>query len=236
MELGGESQKRDPRASAPYLEAIRCYFKEFDQWLTRCDRIDRIYSGMESLSGVRLDSVSRVVDREYDLYWASVQVMLPAAYSRPPVPVVTPKFKDRSAVKRVTSELLERSSISGFEYTNINSTMLSVRDDLILNARGQVWVSYEDDGREKVCIESLDRDDFAHDPVRKWDEVGWVARQAWLTRDEMKERFGDEFAMVATYTERKEKHRVEGVKETVHKCAVWEFWDKEDKKVVWVSE
>lgn len=240
----GEDNGREfePRAAAPYLEAIKCYQKEFSRWFTRCDTIDRIYSGQESLSGIRLDQgVGVVGDREYNLFWASMEVIKPSIYSRPPVPVVTTKFKDRAPVKRTTAELLERSAISGFELTNINAAMLGVRDDLAINARGQLWVSYEDDGEEKVCIEHLDRDDFAHDPVRNWTEVSWVARRAWLTRPEFEKRFGEEDASMATYTERRRDkeggaNTTDGVKDTVRKAAVWEIWDKTEDKVIWVSE
>lgn len=229
----------EPKSAAPYLEAIECYRKEFDRWFHRCDQIDRVYSGLQSLSGITLTE-STIVDREYDLFWASMEVIKPSIYSRPPVPVVATKFKDRSPVKRVTAELLERSAISGFELTNINSAMLGVRDDLAINARGQLWVSYEDDGDEKVCIEDLDRDDFAHDPVRKWTEVGWVARRAWPTKREMRERFGEFAADNATYTvhrtEQAKDSATNGVQDTVNRASVWEFWDKVKDEVVWFSD
>ena len=41
-------------------------------------------------------------------------------------------------------------------------------------------------------IEHLDRADFLHEPARKWQEVGWVAKRAWLTRAEVRKGFGDE--------------------------------------------
>lgn len=242
MQFGAEdSAHLDRKSAAYYQEAIKCYRKEMDRWFHRCDQIDRVYSGLQSLSGITLTELA-VVDREYDLFWASMEVIKPSIYSRPPVPVVTTKFKDRSPVKRVTAELLERAAISGFEFTDINSSMLGVRDDLAINARGQLWVLYEDDGEEKVCIDHIDRDDFAHDPVRNWKEVGWVARRGWLTKKEMHERFGEEAAALATYTEkRKDKDTgygssADGVKDTVPKAAVWEFWDKTEEKVVWFCE
>jgi hypothetical protein len=234
-----DSQRDEPKAAAPYLEAIEQYRKEFDRWFHRCDQIDRVYSGLQSLSGITLTETS-IVDREYDLFWASMEIIKPSIYSRPPVPVVTTKFKDRKPVKRVTAELLERAAISGFETTNINASMIGVRDDLAINARGQLWVSYEDDGEEKVCIEDLDRDDFAHDPVRKWTEVSWVARRAWMTKKEMRDRFGEDAADDATYTEKRTEQARDsstyGVKDTVNKAAVWEIWDKNENKVIWIAD
>ena len=240
MQFGDEDNAHlDRKSAAPYLEAIKGYRKEFDRWFHRCEQIDRVYSGQQSLSGITLTEVANV-DREYDLFWASMEIIKPSIYSRPPVPVVTTKFKDRSPVKRVTAELLERAAVSGFDLTDINGSMLGVRDDLAINSRGQLWVSYEDDGDEKVCIEHLDREDFAHDPVRKWSEVSWVARRAWLTKAEMAERFGDQASMDATYTKKRREEgssdSTDGVKDTVEKAAVWEIWDKNEEKVIWFSE
>lgn len=235
-----DSQFNEPQAAGPYLEAIKQYRTEFDRWFLRCDQIDRVYSGLQSLSGVMLTETA-VIDREYDLFWASMEIIKPSIYSRPPVPVVTTKFGDRTPVKRVTAELLERAAVAGFDLVNINSSMIGVRDDLAINSRGQLWVSYEDDGEDEcVCIEDLDRDDFAHDPVRKWSEVSWVARRAWLTKKEMTRRFGEDKAQDATYTEKRTSQTKDsttsGVKDTVNKAAVWEIWDKNEKKVIWVSE
>lgn len=224
-----------PRSAKLYLAAIDSYFKAMDRWFTRADKIDKIYSGLQSLNGVTLSEFSVVGDREYNLFWASMEVIKPSIYSRPPVPVVSTKFRDRSPVKRVTAELLERSAITGFEVTDINAEMLDVRDDLAINSRGQLWVSYEDDGEETVCIEALDRDDFAHEPARRWREVTWVARKAWLTRKEMEDRFGFENAAFATYSAKRDDDGRE-FKDTVEKAAVWEIWDKAEKEVVWVTD
>jgi hypothetical protein len=230
----------EPRASGPYIEAIKSYQSEMSRWFNRCNHIDRIYSGLQSTSGINLEVATDVAGSEYNLYWASMEVLKPSLYSRPPIPVVSTKFKDRSPVKRVTAELLERAAMSGFEEWGVHDEMLDVRDDLAISSRGQLWLSYEDDGEERVCIESLHRDDFAHDPVRRWREVSWVAKRAWLTRREMRDRFGDDAATFATYTQRRDSKYgstgIDEVKDTVEKAAVWEVWDKIRDKVVWVHE
>ncbi len=230
----------EAKASGPYLEAIKGYQKEYSRWFNRCGHIDRIYSGLQSTSGINQEVATHVDGSEYNLYWASMEVLKPSLYSRPPIPVVSTKFKDQSPIKRVTAELLERAAVSGFEAWGMHDEMLDVRDDLAISSRGQLWLAYEDDGEEKVCIESLHRDDFAYDPVRRWREVSWVAKRAWLTRREMSERFGDDAASMATYTQRRNDryggNGVDDVKDTIEKAAVWELWDKVRDKVVWVHD
>lgn len=232
----------EPKDAEPWLSAIKHSEKQFDRWRHLADRIDRIYSSLErfnTLTGGGDGNLS--LDREFDIFWASVEVIKPSVYSRAPVPVVTPRFKDRSPIKRVTAELLERSAVSAFELTDIDSVMLGIRDDLVIVGRGQPWVSYEDDGDdEKVCVEHLDRLDFLHDPARKWSEVSWVARRAWLTRREMRERFSDrsgDLYLDANYSTRRDKdNTVYGADDHIEKAGVWELWDKTRDKVVWVTE
>lgn len=233
-----DGEEYPPKSAKPYLQSTRQYEKDFSLWTTRSDRIDKIYASLMSLDGGFRDVTGTFTDQEFDLFWASMEVVKPSIYCRPPVPVVTPKFKDRSPVKRVTADLLERSAISGFEATDIDSVMIDVRDDLVLSNRGVLWVSYEDDGdREEVCIEQVERSDFAHGPGRKWREVPWVQKRAWLTMKEMKERFSDvsgDLYLSANYTKKTDDTTISEDHEG--KAGVWERWDKVENKVTWFTD
>lgn len=210
--------------SAVWLDMIAAAEKHFGPWQDSADHIDKLYSDLG-----RWRSAGR--DREFAMFWSNMQVMAPSIYARPPVPVVTPKFKDRRPVYRVASEFLERACIVGFDLAGIDDVMTSLRDDLAIVARGVAWVRYEDAGDgmpERVCIDYVDRHDFLHDPTaRTWGEVQWVARRAWLTDGEMRERFGGAARDVI-------KPAVTG--EATRKTGVWEVWSKQHDLVVWVTE
>jgi len=229
----------EDRSAQRILEVISDSETRMERWQTKCDRIDKLYSSLQSLSG--LDMIGdRFLDREYNLFWASVEVIKPSIYSRPPVPVVTPKFQDRKAVKRITSELLERCAIAGFDESDIDQVMLGVRDDLVINARGVIWLTFEDDDKgQKVCIEHLDRKDFGHSAARKWAEVGKVWRKAWLSHEEARERFseysGDMYlnANWGTHRDRFDDSTWVSIEDT---APFYEVWDKDEGKVYWVSE
>jgi len=233
---GGSGQDDEPRSAKRILEIIKDAERRMDAWQSKCDRIDKLYSSLQSLAGFGMASDGRLLDREYNLFWASVEVIKPSIYSRPPVPVVTPKFKDRKPVNRVTSELLERVANAGFDESDIDQVMLSVRDDLVINARGVIWLTYEDDDDgEKVCIEHLDRKDFGHSIARKWSEVGIVWRIAWMNRKDAIERFGPAAAN-ANYGAHKERVGDDAWATDDDKAPFYEVWDKTDKKVYWVNE
>lgn len=219
-----------PEESGEWLNMIEVAQRYFDPWQGRADRIDRLYSQMAS-------KVNANIDREFALFWSNIQVLLPAIYARPPIPVVTPKFKDRRPLYRTSSEMLERCCIVSLDLADIDSTMIALRDDLAIVGRGAAWVRYEDgeDG-ESVCYEYVDREDFLHDPARRWCDVAWVARRGWLTKAQMTKRFSADKAERADYSTRRDDNERGPSSDHVEKCGVWEIWHKPSNRVVWVCQ
>ena len=219
------------RGSAePWLERLKQAEKAMDEWQEAADNIDKIYASLSQLRNVARD-------REFQMFWANTQILAPSIYSRPPIPVVTPKFKDRRPLYRTASEFLERACIVTFDAAGIDETMLLLRDDLAILARGAGWLRYEsDDSDDRVCIEHLDRRDFRHQPARKWADVDWVARRGWMTKKAMKARFGQDASDEATYVEHRDSKDDRDSTPNVAECGVWEIWCRSENTVVWVVE
>lgn len=81
--------------------------------------------------------------------------------------------------------------------------------------------------------------DFLHSPARTWDEVWWVARWVYMTRDEGIERFGDVFKNVPIESDEvvKDWQNNEAKKSSLDKKAkVAEIWDKRTGRVCWVAK
>lgn len=224
--------KGETKSSARVLAAIKKAERAFSSWQGECDEIDAIYAREDTSSVIWSDP-------EFDLFWASTEILKPAIYAHPPVPVVSPQFKDRRPLMNVTAEMLERTAISAFDRTDLDEGMTSVRDDLIFYNRGQLWVTYESDDGQRVCVEHLDRKDFLHPPARKWSEVPWVARRAWMTRAEMRKRFrkhsGDAYKD-ATLCQPSRGNEYDSSADQTRKAGVWEVWHKADKRVYWVTD
>lgn len=223
---------QERKSSHRILKAIREAQAAYRDYQDDCDRIDDIYSK-------RVDWSSDWIDPDYDLFWASTEILKTAIYAKPPVPVVSPMFSDRRPLYNTAAEMVERVAISDFERSDLDLAMLGIRDDLIFTNRGVLWARYED-GEYGQCVwgEHLDRKDFLHEPAREWPHVGWVARRAWMTKGEMRKRFrkdsGDAYqeAKFEILAEERTNHTNDGIK----KAGVWEVWHKADKKVYWVVE
>ena len=92
---------------------------------------------------------------------------------------------------------------------------------------------------ERTPVDYVFWEDFAHLPARTWEEVTWVARRVYMSKDEGLERFGDKFETVSlTYSPERQQNddNNSNVVQDDKKAIVWEIWCKSSKKVYWIAE
>lgn len=102
---------------------------------------------------------------------------------------------------------------------------------------------YETVAYEKVCCDYVYFKDFLWSAARCWEEVRWVARCSYLSRSEIAERFFDgdlEAAKRVTldYTPDRSRggsYEDEKNQEYLKKAAIWEIWNKPDRKVYFIA-
>ena len=81
--------------------------------------------------------------------------------------------------------------------------------------------------------------DFLHSPARTWDEVWWVSRWVYMTKDEGIERFGDVFKNVPLTDQNDDidaKNPMTAKATYGKKAKVAEIWNKRTKKVCWIAK
>ena len=98
----------EPRKALAWLNLLEESETAFKDWNTHCDRIDERYASL-----ARLANMAR--NKEFQLFWSNCEVLKPAIYATPPLPVVVTKFKDRRPVYQAASELLERCCTVAFD-------------------------------------------------------------------------------------------------------------------------
>ena len=227
----------EPKSAKAWLNLLEEAEDAFEDWNSCCDRIELRYASL-----TRLNDKWR--DREFQMFWANMEVIKPSIYAKPPVPAVSQKFKDRRPVTQAAAEFLERCLTVTFDIGGIDELMKLIRDDLGITDRGVAWLRYEsgNDGsyydHEKVCFDFKNRRDFLHSISRNWREVTWVAGASYMTRKEARKRFykssGDEYQR-ADYKIDKESQEVGGA-DRRQRAKFWEIWSKDDRRVVWVAE
>ena len=94
---------------------------------------------------------------------------------------------------------------------------------------------------QRICVDYIFWQDFLWSPCRVWEERRWVARKAYMTREELIERFGEEKGKKCplNYTSMAigESNQPSTPKEDVLKKAiVYEIWDRTTRKVFWYAK
>jgi len=110
------------------------YYKDF---LSRFDKIVARYRDEENIDKKLLNT-----SRRFNLFWSSMQVLKPAIYSQVPKPVVERRYKGKSPVGLLASEVLERSISYEMEEGNFDCSMDRAVWDYLLGGRGVIWVRY----------------------------------------------------------------------------------------------
>jgi len=213
----------------PWLKMIANAEKTFTFWNEKCDNIEKVYANLKKLAGEGKSG------REFQMFFANLEVLKSSIYARPPQPVVVQRFKDSTkVVARKTGEVLERALISSFDKEKLHETLKHVRDNLVTCGRGVLWERYDaeygDKTMECVRYDWVHRKDFLHEPARCWPEVGWVARRTWLTKEQGEKRFGKAWVNIKyeDANDTADDYKVDS------KAAVWELWHKAMNLVIWV--
>lgn len=225
-----------------WREELELYQREFRAWESSSNLIERRYM----LRGYNSNTP------QLNLLWSNIQTLLPALYSRTPEPIAQRRFKDRNPLARLGAQVIERFLANDMQKDEFDSVLLSCVKDMLLVGRGVPWVSYEGitgevDGtprvlEERARVEYVYWRDFAHAPLKCWDDVkhrGWVARREFLTLRQGMERFGEKFKSVPLTARRGQRSNetLDDRIESLFKVAeVWEIWDAEDKAVYWICK
>ena len=244
MALDPEDKTTD--RSQHWLDEIEKYQKASKDWRADAKKIIDRYRLERSNMQSQGNSSSRPT---FNILWSNIQTMKPALFSRIPEIIAERRHRDRDPVGRIASEVIQRAANEEIERNGFKDSMDAVVLDVLLVGRGVPWVRFEvdemaDEGmaNERIMLDYVHWDDFAHSPERDWAAVerrGWVARRTLLTKAEGRKRFGAGFSKVPMSTSSRtsetlsERER-DGSKDKY--AEVWEIWDAAGKKRIFVAK
>ena len=237
--------------------------KELEKWHRRARKIVKEYRAerMET-SGVDVS-----MERRFNLFTANVNILATALLNQVPKPTVNREFKDpQDDVGRVACRIMERAleAHNGRDFTSYN-ILKQVVQDMLVPGGTTSWHTYhaeiqaktEEPTEEQLSIdpeaEALEYDevvgeqikdeyvyweDLCWSPARTWEEVRWIARKIYMTRDELTKRFGEKLGkkVPLDYSTKKNDTRVETKNLVFQQATIYEIWDKSSEQVVWLSE
>ena len=192
----------------------------------------------------RLEGSSTSYKTNYNLFWSNVETLKPAVYLNPPKPDVSRRFKDKDPDGRLASLSLERAGNFIIDRYGFHSVAKQVRDDVLIVGIGQARVFLENSfvndelAYSYPCAKYVNYADFQFSPCRNWDECRWVRFKSYMSRDELKDRFGKAASNTKLTTGPKDwdDDRYGSRPPSYLKQAeVYELWHKYSKRVFWYS-
>jgi hypothetical protein len=210
-----------------------------------------------------------------NFFTANIQTLRSMLYGSLPTVDCKRRFDDaQDDIARVASNIMERMLNADMQrddddYADVLRYSL---DDRLTVGLGVARVRYEADFEEEEVVgpdgmPMVDEDgepaveerktwedapvdyvgwrDVRWSPARVWGEVRWIGFRAWMTKDAIAKRFGDDVARKVPYNESEQNKRGKHVQQSKtdslnhdpwQRAGVWEIWCKEDRKVYWWVE
>lgn len=236
-------QKQDAgNPVAFWLKEIELSSEAEEPWRKYAKNVLEVYEGETQKRFAKDQKGAR--NNEFNILWSNTETLKPALYNSTPRPDVRKRFKDKDPTGRIVAELLERSAAYTLEAYDFDSVMEDVVHDYLLPGRGVARIRYvptidNANGQEKltheeVLCELVEWDRIRIGYAKRWNKVPWVAFEHELTRDEVDSQFGAVGKKVGLDIERAtDKQDEKG--DAFKRARVWEIWDKEKKRVLFVA-
>ena len=195
----------------------------------------------------------------FNILWANTETLRPAIYNSLPRPDVRKRFDEPDKTGAAAAEMLERALTYSLDAYGADGVLRMSALDVVLAGRAVSRVRYipsfsaaddkpeneiaEGENHEEIeseqCVcEHVQWDDFLHGPGKTWTEVPWVGFRHRLTRTQLNERFPDVGARIemdAVEDEDVKKVDDQSVANTFKTAEVWEIWDKDTRKAIFLA-
>jgi hypothetical protein len=224
-----------------WLDQIQRSGDDEKQWREDAEKAEDVY---RSKDGSR--------NREFNIFHANIETIVPALYNSTPIPDVRRRFADKDPVGKVVSDIIERSLSFAVDTYDFDGMMHATIKDSEITDRGIARVRYvpyfagegetETLSYAEVKCEHVPWRDFRRGPGRFWGEVPWEAFRHYLSKDEIAKLIAGTDINIEDIplnyssdgsTDKAEKNPKSDV---FKRGMVWEIWDKDSKKVLFICQ
>lgn len=182
----------------------------------------------------------------FAILYSNTETLLPAVYNSRPIPIVSRRYKDADpngkAVAETSTRILKYLvDTEDKDYDGFDDLMQPAVFDALITNRGLTRFRYVEHNKyECVYGESVRWDKFFHGYARTWKKVPWIGFEWDMSKEELKRNFPravltDLRKFVADDTDEdktaEDRDELAGVKS----YKVYEIWDKETEKVIFLS-
>lgn len=252
MEDFNQPDNKNSGPAKHWLDEIHKAESRLKKYFDRCKEITKRYRDEREQSTGNY----RNRGQRFNILWSNTQTILPMLYSRMPKPVIERRFKDNDRVSRVVSEMWEKATSTMIELNGFNEAMKNSTFEYALYAQGCSWVRYKPTVEdveiavvpgqppmverktvyEEAIVDFVRYEDFLYSDSRTWEEVDWVARRVFMSRQDGLDRFGDVFKKVDLDQKQSTADTRLGSDSAYNKAIVYEIWCRPENKVFWVAK
>jgi hypothetical protein len=205
--------------------------------------------GREVIERYRSEGSPTLMGREkkFNILWSNVETLKSSLFGRMAKPDVRRRYRDRGdKAGREVAIILERALEYGSDVYDYQSHIEAAVEDYLLPGRGVVWVTYEPvivevDGIETIgdqrCkMEYVHWEDYRESPAKRPEDVRWKARRHLLNREQLRDGTDvtpsfDKWSDVPLDWSPDDGSDYE---DAFKRAEVWEVWDKDENKRVYV--
>ena len=257
-----ELESEDGGEYGRWQSEITASEKEQDKWRRKGRKVVKQFRADK----METSGVDTSMQRKYNLFSANVNILATALLNQTPKPTVNREFKDpQDDVSRVACWILERALDSHNSHNFCNYNILKqVVQDMLVPGMGLSWHTYhaeiqtktEEPTEEQLIVdpkaEALEYDEVVGEqikdeyvywedalwsPARTWEEVRWIARKIYMTRDQLVKRWPEQGKDIPLdYTPKKNDVVVETRNLIFQQATIYEIWNKESEEVIWFSK
>ncbi len=226
-------------------EKVMSEAEKVKQWHERITKAEKEYEPFHDLiKETREYYKNESKKNKHSIFWASVETMKPFLYFKQPRPYVDRKEKTSDPAEMVACKIIEKALAWDLAQFDFDSVIKYVRNDFLISGMGLAEEKYEAEFEdivengdllplkksEKVVTSYIDPVDFIADveKVGIWEDVTWVARKIWMTKQEVIDAFGEEVKDLIVEPDEKEYQG----KDTL----VYKIWDKKTSRIYWLSK
>jgi len=231
-----------------YAEEIKASQTMLEKWHKKADKITKKFLGKSA--GADRDNNESF---KLNLFNSNVTTLKSMLYGNTPKIDVSRRFADQNDdIARVAGEMMSRMLNLDVQQNGqeVDCILQSALGDRLIEGLGCARVRYdvqttEIDGVEQLVSETAPVEYYHWGDVlwgwcRNWAEMPWLAFRSYMTKDEIAERFGEEFVEKITLKQQKpltsdDSPDDSDMNSLWKKAEVWEIWDKGKRKVCWIS-
>lgn len=242
---------------ARWLMELKLADKEERPWRETAREALKRYKGRDGKDGKPSSGMN--------ILYANTESLAPALFNSSPRPDVRRRYRDDDPVGKMVSECLQRALSFSNDEEDLDEKVEDAILHLCLTGRGVVRVRYvpsitqvggehqEAEERpdqeaqegpeeelvwEQALTEVVSWDDFRHGPGKAWQEVRWIAFKHRLTREECIDKFGSNIGgdVPLEDVDLGEKVPDSLNKDVFKRASCWEIWDRDEKRVIWISQ